>query len=194
MKTKQITNGIKYGLLGLIFVSFLLPTFTIELFLGITETISIADLDYGITVIFIAFIFIGVLVYFNYIDYEYTNISNYIVMTVILIFDIYLIYYELELNNEFGSLVSIKLNIGAYLLLLLPIIFILLTAKDEVFTKFVSLKISEITDKQEVATNTNQPSFNFHQLKELKELLDMGALTEDEFNNKKKELLGGHDE
>lgn len=45
--------------------------------------------------------------------------------------------------------------------------------------------------EEEIVTGNNQPEIsNLEQIKTLKELLGIGAITEDEFNTKQKELFG----
>lgn len=50
---------------------------------------------------------------------------------------------------------------------------------------------SEMTNEMNKKSNPPEPkSYNLDELKKLKELLDLGAITDEEFNEKKKELLG----
>ncbi|WP_304341235.1 SHOCT domain-containing protein [Metaclostridioides mangenotii] len=62
----------------------------------------------------------------------------------------------------------------------------------EILSMLTNMKNNHKTTKdKEIVSENNQPEVsNLEQIKTLKELLDIGAITEDEFNTKKKELLG----
>ena len=51
-------------------------------------------------------------------------------------------------------------------------------------------KINENESKSPASEPTSAPTSNLDEIKKLKELLDLGAITEEEFDTKKKQLLG----
>ena len=51
------------------------------------------------------------------------------------------------------------------------------------------LALEILSKPQQEQTNTTTQQSPIEEIKQLKELLDIGAITEDEFNQKKKELL-----
>lgn len=57
------------------------------------------------------------------------------------------------------------------------------------FKNTIDQAISNLTNKVEVIKPTSSPS-SFEELKEYKELLDLNIITKEEFDSKKKELLG----
>lgn len=50
--------------------------------------------------------------------------------------------------------------------------------------------IAESKESQQTVVNNIQETTNADELKKYKDLLDSGAITQEEFENKKKELLG----
>lgn len=59
---------------------------------------------------------------------------------------------------------------------------------DEVYQREQQMQI--MSSFQQINANVSNNRTNMDELIELKKLFDMGALTEDEFNKKKKEILG----
>lgn len=69
------------------------------------------------------------------------------------------------------------------------IVFKLIKNRDEIHSEISNLIISRQTKPETVATEPTIPTAT-DELKKYKELLDMGAITQEEFDAKKKELLG----
>jgi len=183
MNTEQKVLGLKVGLLLLIFASFFMTAFKVDL--GFVEaTTSIADLDGGGIVVFIALAGALGIGYLEYSKHNFTQKAYYIYSGLVTAYMVLEIIGQ-KSDDDFGIL---TLGIASYLLIILPALLFAVTLKGDLVTEFVEHKFPSGNNTPQ-RVKTNKASNNYDEIKKLKELLDMGAISQEEFDKKKSDLL-----